>query len=229
MKKSLEIIAKIRSDFPTKFGIPRQSGLAPALISYIVFEPKFRNKDALRGLDEYSHLWVLWNFSANERDGEWSPTVRPPKLGGNERVGVFATRSPFRPSPIGLSCVKIESIEFTEDLGYVIGVSGADMMDGTPVFDIKPYIPYTDCKTDAKGSFAQEKSDVRIKVTVPYDLLVKVCEDKREALIEVLALDPRPGYKHDDPNKVYGFEFAGKEVKFVVDNGVLRVIDILDC
>lgn len=227
MKKSLEIIAKIKSDFPTKFGLPRQSGLAPALISYIVFEPKYRNKDALRGLDEYSHLWVLWNFSENEREGEWSPLVRPPKLGGNERVGVFATRSPFRPSPIGMSCVKIESIEFTENLGYVIGISGADMMDGTPIFDIKPYVPYTDCKTDARGSFAQEKSEVRIKVNVSDELLSKVENNKRSGLIEVLSLDPRPGYKQDDPNKVYGFEFAGKEVKFVVDNGELTVVDII--
>lgn len=227
MKKQLEIIAKIKSDFLTKFGIPRQSGLAPTLISYIVFEPKYRNKDALRGLDEYSHLWVLWNFSENEREGEWSPTVRPPKLGGNERVGVFATRSPFRPSPIGLSCVRIESIEFTENLGYVIGISGADMMDGTPIFDIKPYIPYTDCKTDAKGSFAQEKSEVRVRVNVDEQLLNRVEESKRNGLIEVLSLDPRPGYKNDDPDKIYGFKFADKEVKFVVDNGELTIVDIL--
>lgn len=227
MKKQLEIIAKIKSDFLTKFGVPRQSGLAPTLISYIVFEPKYRNKDALRGLDEYSHLWVLWNFSENEREGEWSPTVRPPKLGGNERVGVFATRSPFRPSPIGLSCVRIESIEFTENLGYVIGISGADMMDGTPIFDIKPYIPYTDCKTDAKGSFAQEKSEVRVRVNVDEQLLRRVEESKRNGLIEVLSLDPRPGYKNDDPDKIYGFKFADKEVKFVVDNGELTIVDIL--
>ena len=226
MKKSLEIIAKINSDFPTKFGVPRQSSLAPSLVSYIVFEKKYRNKDALRGLQEYSHLWVLWNFSKNERE-DWSPTVRPPKLGGNERVGVFATRSPFRPSPIGLSCVKIESIEKSEKYGYVIVISGADMIDGTPIFDIKPYIPYTDCKTDAKGSFAQEKSEDRIKVEIEEKLLEKVQEDKRQALLEVLSLDPRPGYKDEDKDKVYGFEFAGKEVKFVVANGILKVVDIL--
>lgn len=226
MKKSLEIIAKIKSDFPTKFGVPRQSGLAPDLISYIVFEKKYRNKDALRGLQEYSHLWVLWNFSKNERE-DWLPTVRPPKLGGNERVGVFATRSPFRPSPIGLSCVKIESIEKDEKHGYVIVISGADMIDGTPIFDIKPYIPYTDCKIDAKGSFAQEKSEIRIKVEIEQYLLDKVEEGKRQALIEVLSLDPRPGYKDEDKDKVYGFEFAGKEVKFIVVNGILKVVDIL--
>ena len=226
MKKSLEIIAKIKSDFPSKFGIPRQSGLAPALISYIVFEPKYRNKDALRGLEEYSHLWVLWNFSEAEREGEWSPTVRPPKLGGNERVGVFATRSPFRPSPIGLSCVKIESIELTENNGYVIAISGADMLDGTPIFDIKPYVPYADCKTDAKGSFAQEKSSVRINVEIEEPLLDLIPQSKRTALFEVLSLDPRPGYKVDDPNKVYGFPFAGKEIKFVVSNGTLTVVGI---
>mgnify|MGYP003302536504 CR=1 FL=1 len=226
MKKSLEIIAKIKSDFPTKFGVPRQSGLAPDLVSYIVFEPKYRNKDALRGIEEYSHLWVLWNFSKNERE-DWSPTVRPPKLGGNERVGVFATRSPFRPSPIGLSCVKIQGIEESDKYGYVIQISGADMVDGTPIFDIKPYIPYTDCVVDAKGSFAQQKCNVRIKVEIEKCLLDKIEKSKQKALVEVLSLDPRPGYKEDDENKVYGFEYAGKEIKFIVSNNVLKVIDIL--
>jgi tRNA-Thr(GGU) m(6)t(6)A37 methyltransferase TsaA len=225
MKKSLEIIAKIKSDFPTKFGLPRQSGLAPALISYIVFEPKYRNKDALRGLEEYSHLWVLWNFSLSEREN-WLPTVRPPKLGGNEKVGVFATRSPFRPSPIGLSCVKIEGVEFTENLGYVIKISGSDMMNDTPIFDIKPYIPYTDCIQNAKGSVAQEKHEDRVKVEISDELLSNIEESKREALVEVLSLDPRPGYKVDDAKKVYGFEFAGKEVKFSVNNGILTVVSI---
>jgi hypothetical protein len=168
----------------------------------------------------------LWNFSEAEREGEWSPTVRPPKLGGNERVGVFATRSPFRPSPIGLSCVKIESIELTENLGYVIAVSGADMLDGTPIFDIKPYVPYADCKTDAKGSFAQEKSSARIKVEISSDLLGLIPQSKQDALIEVLSLDPRPGYKVDDATKVYGFPFAGKEVKFIVSNAVLTVVSV---
>lgn len=224
MKKSLEIIAKIKSDFPTKFGIPRQSGLAPALISYVIFEPKYRNKDALRGLENYSHLWILWNFSLSQRE-KWSPTVRPPKLGGNEKVGVFATRSPFRPSPIGLSCVKIESIEFTKNLGYVIAISGADMLDGTPIFDIKPYIPYADCIQDAKGSFAQEKSQIRLKVCISDELLDKIDVSKHDGLKEVLSLDPRPGYKIDN-TEVYGFEFAGKEIKFVVENGVLTVISI---
>ena len=225
MKKSLEIIAKIKSDFPTKFGVPRQSSLAPDLISYIIFEPKYRNADALRGLEEYSHLWILWNFSQNERE-VFSPTVRPPKLGGNERKGVFATRSPFRPSPIGLSCVKIESIEKDEKRGYVIKISGADMVDGTPIFDIKPYVPYTDCKIDAKGSFAQEKSKDRIKVEIKDELLEKIDENKRSALKQVLSLDPRPGYKEEDENKIYGFEFSGKEIKFIVSNATLTVVDI---
>jgi tRNA-Thr(GGU) m(6)t(6)A37 methyltransferase TsaA len=225
MKKSLEIIAKIKSDFPTKFGLPRQSGLAPALISYIVFEPKYRNKDALRGLDEYSHLWVLWNFSENEREGEWSPTVRPPKLGGNERVGVFATRSPFRPSPIGMSCVKIESIEFTENLGYVIGISGADMMDGTPVYDIKPYVPHADLKIDAVGGFADTVSNYQLKVEIDNTLKEKLPPDKIDELKDALKEDPRPSYIEND-DRTYGFYFGKYEIKFTVKEKILTVTDI---
>jgi tRNA-Thr(GGU) m(6)t(6)A37 methyltransferase TsaA len=225
MKKSLEIIAKIKSDFPTKFGIPRQSGLAPALISYIVFEPKYRNKDALRGLEEYSHLWVLWNFSEAEREGEWSPTVRPPKLGGNERVGVFATRSPFRPSPIGLSCVKIENIEMTENLGCVIAISGADMLDGTPIFDIKPYVPYADCQPEALNGFTGGTEGDLLEVDFPASLLEKLPENKRQAAIGILAHDPRPSYQKDS-QRVYGVTFAGFDIRFTVADDLLTVQDV---
>lgn len=218
-------IAVIRTDFPTKFGIPRQSGLVEELKGTIIFEPEYRNPDALRGLEDFSHIWLLWEFS-EAIVNTWSPTVRPPKLGGNTRKGVFATRSPFRPNPIGLSSVKVEKIEHTEQYGAVLHVSGADLMDGTGIYDIKPYIPYADCHTDAVGGFAKDSTFPELHVEFPEELKNKFPKEKLEALIRVLALDPRPAYQND-PERVYGFGFAGYEIKFVVKENVLTVIDII--
>ncbi|MBQ2669117.1 MAG: tRNA (N6-threonylcarbamoyladenosine(37)-N6)-methyltransferase TrmO [Clostridia bacterium] len=215
----LKIIACIRNDFPTKFGIPRQSGLTN-LESKIVFEPEYRREEAFRGIEGYSHLWLIWEFSEARREN-WSPTVRPPRLGGNRRMGVFATRSPFRPNPIGLSSVRLLGVETTEE-GPVLRVTGADLMDGTPIYDIKPYLPYTDSHPDAIGGFADEKKDYRLAVVFPEDLLEKVAESKREALLELLAGDPRPQYIQD-PNRLFGFEFAGVEIRFTVENKTLTV------
>ena len=214
-------VARIRSDFPTKFGIPRQSGLVEELTATVVFEPEYRDPEALRGIEGFSHLWLIWEFSEAKRDS-WSPTVRPPRLGGNTRMGVFATRSPFRPNPIGLSCVKLVGVEHTRELGTVLHVAGADLMDGTPIFDIKPYVPYADCHPDATEGFTAPGQDYLLEVDIPDELLTKIPEDRREALKGVLAQDPRPSYQRD-PQRVYGFGFAGLEVKFSVDGSVLTV------
>ena len=219
----MKVIARIRSDFPTKFGIPRQSGLVEALRATVVFEPEYRNADALRGIEGFSHLWLIWQFSAAVRE-EFSPTVRPPRLGGNERMGVFATRSPFRPNPIGLSCVKLEGVELTAQLGPVLHVSGADLMDGTPIYDIKPYTPYADCHPEANGGFAAAMPEL-LAVDFPPELLEKVPEEKRDALVGVLANDPRPRYQND-AGRSYGMEFAALEVRFTVEGGTLHVVDV---
>lgn len=226
MEHTFQTVARIRSDFPTKFGIPRQSGLVQALRSEVVFEPEFRNDDALRGIEGFSHLWLLWEFSAARRE-TWSPTVRPPRLGGDERVGVFASRSPFRPNPIGLSCVKLEEIRRTSDVGTVLVVSGADLMDGTPIFDIKPYLPYADAHPEARGGFAQDAPKPALTVDFPTDLLALIPEGRREALCSVLALDPRPAYQ-EDPERVYGMAFAGLNVRFTVREGTLTVREIAE-
>ena len=221
---SMRPIAHIRSDFSTKFGVPRQSGLVDALESTVVFAPEFRNPDALRGLEDFSHLWLVWVFDQAIR-AEWSPTVRPPRLGGNQRMGVFATRSPFRPNPIALSCVKLAGIEQTPDLGTVLHVRGADLMDGTPILDIKPYIPYADAHPEALGGFAAVPAGAALEVVIPPELLSRVPERQQEALRGVLAQDPRPHYQND-PERVYGFGFAGMEVRFTVDGSVLTVRNI---
>ncbi len=215
-------VARIRSDFPEKFGIPRQSGVVESLEAKIVFEPEFRVMDAVRGLEDFSHIWLIWEFSEAVRD-TWSPTVRPPRLGGNVRMGVFATRSPFRPNPIGLSCVKLLKVEQDETLGPVLTVAGADLMDGTPIYDIKPYIPYADCHPEAQGGFTTKVDMKPLTVDFPPELLEKVPEEKRDALIGVLAQDPRPRYQKD-PGRIYGLSFAGMEVKFSVEEQTLTVI-----
>lgn len=220
---SIKVIARIRSDFKTKFGVPRQSGLVEALRARIVFEPEYRNADALRGIEGFSHLWLIWQFSEAVRE-DWSPTVRPPRLGGNKRVGVFASRSPFRPNHIGLSCVKLERIEYTGE-GPVLIVRGADLMDGTPILDVKPYLPYADSRPDAAGGFTDAISARVLHADIPEELLRRVPEEKREPLREVLEQDPRPSYQ-DDPERVYGFGFAGMEVRFRAADGVLTVLDI---
>ncbi len=224
MEVSMHIIARMKSDFSTKFGIPRQSGLVQQLRSTIVFEPEYRNPDALRGLEDYSHLWIIWQFSQAVRDG-WSPTVRPPRLGGNRRMGVFATRSPFRPNEIGLSSVKILGLENTAQYGTVIHVAGADLMDGTPIFDIKPYIPYADCHTDATGGFTDLAGDFLLDVSCPKELLSILPEAKQDALLGVLSHDPRPSYQQD-PDRIYGLEFGGFDVRFQVNNCTLTVLSI---
>ena len=220
----MNVIAKMRSDFPEKFGIPRQSGLIKELESTIVFEPEYRNDDALRGLEDFSHLWIIWQFSKAVRN-EWSPTVRPPRLGGNTRLGVFATRSPFRPNHMGLSSVKIIGLEHTAQFGTVIRVAGADLMDGTPIFDIKPYIPYCDSHPDATGGFTDTVSDFTVNVDIDPDLLTNFPESKRNALIELLSHDPRPTYQ-SDPNRVYGLAFSGHNIQFTVSNYTLHVLNI---
>ena len=221
---TIQVIARMRSDFPTKFGIPRQSGLVEELRSTIVFEPEFRNPDALRGIEDFSHLWIIWQFSEAVRS-DWSPTVRPPRLGGNTRVGVFATRSPFRPNSLGLSSVKLLGVEQTEQHGTVLHVGGADLMDGTPIFDIKPYIPYGDSHPDATGGFTDTADDFILKVNIPEPLLAVLPQDKQEAAIGVLSHDPRPSYQRK-PDRVYGLTFAGFDIRFTVDSDVLTVIDI---
>lgn len=220
---SIKVIARIRSDFPEKFGIPRQSGLVPQLRATVVFEPEFRSADALRGLEGFSYLWLIWQFSLAVRE-DWSPTVRPPRLGGNERMGVFATRSPFRPNPIGLSSVKLEGIGQDAALGPVLYVSGADLMDGTPIYDIKPYLPYADSHADAVGGFAPSPK-AAIAVDCPAELLCRLPQERREALLGVLAQDPRPPYQ-DDPARIYGMRFADHEIKFRVEQGRLYVTEI---
>ena len=217
-------IAHIRSDFAEKFGVPRQSGLVEELEADIVFEPPYRNPDALRGLEGFSHLWLIWQFSQAVRES-WSPTVRPPRLGGNVRMGVFATRSPFRPNPIGLSCVRLERIEQHPQWGPVLWVAGADLMDGTPIYDVKPYLPYADCRPEAVGGFASQPKEASLRVECPLELLEPVEESRRAALLGVLAQDPRPTYQHD-PDRVYGLAFGGWEVKFTVAEDVLTVREI---
>ena len=217
-------IARIHSDFSTKFGVPRQSGLVDSLEATVVFEPEFRNPDALRGLEGFSHIWLVWVFDQAVRK-DWSPTVRPPRLGGNTRMGVFATRSPFRPNPIALSCVKLSGMEETADRGTVLRILGADLMDGTPILDIKPYIPYADSHPEALGGFAAVPAGETLEVVIPPELLEKVPESRREALRGVLAQDPRPHYQ-EDPERIYGFGFAGMEVKFSVEGNRLTVRDI---
>lgn len=221
---SIKTIAHMKSDFPTKFGIPRQSGLVNELESVIVFEPEFRNPDALRGIEGYSHIWLIWQFSEAIRS-DWSPTVRPPRLGGNTRMGVFATRSPFRPNALGLSCVKLLGLEETELYGTVIHVAGADLMDGTPIFDIKPYIPYGDCHPDATGGFTDTAEDFLLNVVFPDELLTKLPENKRQAAIGVLSHDPRPSYQRN-PERIYGLQFAGVDIRFRVLDKTLTVIDV---
>lgn len=219
-------IAYIRTDFPEKFGIPRQSGLAAELQARIVFEPRYRNADALRGLEDFSHIWLVWEFSANRHQAQWQPTVRPPRLGGNRQMGVFATRSPYRPNPLGLSCVCLESIDYECADGPVIYVKGADLMDGTPIYDIKPYIKYADSRPDAVCGYVDSLQERSLQVVLPEAVSEKMIDRSRlAALVEVLGLDPRPSY-HDDSERVYGLSFAGQNVKFRVRDGVLTVIDI---
>lgn len=220
----MEIIARIRTDFPEKFGIPRQSGLVEELRGTVVFEPKYRNPDALRGIDGFSHLWLLWQFSEAIR-ADWQPTVRPPRLGGNTPMGVFATRSPFRPNPIGLSSVRLLGVEKTEHLGTVLHVGGADLMDGTPIYDIKPYLPYTDCHTDAEGGFAEPLREHSLAVTFPEELLARLPVDRRQAALALLAEDPRPAYQND-PERIYGLFFAGFNISFRVKENALSVIAV---
>lgn len=220
----LQTIAYIKSDFPEKFGIPRQSGLIQSLKSDIIFESKYRVPDAFRGLEDYSHIWLIWGFSESVREN-WSPTVRPPRLGGNQRVGVFATRSPFRPNPVGLSCVQLNGIEFTSDCGPVLHISGADLMDGTPIYDIKPYLPYVDSHPAAREGFAGLHKDYRLNVDCPETLLAQVPLVHRTPLLELLAQDPRPSYQ-TDPDRIYGMKYAELEVKFQVKEMNLYVCSI---
>lgn len=224
MKTEIQAIAHMKSDFPTKFGIPRQSGLVEALRSTIVFAPAFRNPDALRGIEGFSHLWLIWQFSQAVRQ-DWSPTVRPPRLGGNVRMGVFATRSPFRPNSLGLSCVRLLGVEETREFGTVLHVGGADLMDGTPIFDIKPYIPYSDARPEAIGGFTDRAGDFLLKVDFPEALLKKIPLEKQNAVIGVLEHDPRPTYQND-PERTYGLTFSGYNIRFHVKNGVLTVTEV---
>lgn len=217
-------IAHVRSDFPEKFGIPRQSRLVDELAATVVFTPAFRNPDALRGLEGFSHIWLIWEFSASVGT-PWSPTVRPPRLGGNVRMGVFATRSPFRPNPLGLSPVRLEGMEQTDGLGTVLHIRGADLMDGTPVYDIKPYVPYVDAIPEAAGGFASEPASERLAVDCPPEFLAQLPDDKCRALLSVLAHDPRPPYHHD-PERVYNLDFAGVTVRFRVEGARLRVVGV---
>ena len=225
MDITIHPIATMRSDFPTKFGIPRQSGLVDSLHSTIVFQSKYRNSDALRGLEEFSHIWLIWYFSEAART-EWSPTVRPPRLGGNTRMGVFATRSPFRPNSLGLSCVKLLGIEHTAEYGAVLHVAGADLMDGTPIFDIKPYIPYSDCHPTALGGFTTTADSFMLQVDFPSHLLDKIPLEKREAIIGVLSHDPRPSYQMN-PERVYGLRFSSFDIRFTVEKGILYVKEVI--
>lgn len=219
----MKIIAHIKNDFTSKFGIPRQSGLVPEMMSQIIFEPEFRNPDAIRGLEDFSHLWLIWNFSQSKPTE--SLTVRPPRLGGNKRMGVFATRSPFRPNPIGLSCVKIEKIEIDADLGPVISVLSADLMDGTPIYDIKPYIPYADCIPNAVGGFADNVKEYRLNVNMPSDICGDIDEKFKSALYEILANDPRPSYQNE-PERIYSFEFGGYKIRFKADEKNLMLTEL---
>lgn len=221
---TIRVIARMKSDFPTKFGIPRQSGLVEELHSTIIFEPEFRNPDALRGIEEFSHIWLIWQFSEAVRQ-EWSPTVRPPRLGGNTRMGVFATRSPFRPNNLGLSSVKLLGVEHTKEFGTVLHVAGADLMDGTPIFDIKPYIPYGDSHPDATGGFTDQAKDFILEVQFPDHLLNKIPQEKQAAAIGVLSHDPRPSYQKQ-ADRIYGLNFAGFDIRFQVSDNTLTVLEV---
>ena len=221
----MDYIARIHSDFPTKFGIPRQSGLADALVSKIVFEPDYRNPDCLRGIEGWSHLWLIWRFDRIP-DGQWAPTVAPPKLGGKTRVGVFATRSPFRPNPIGLSSVKLVKADLHTKDGPVLFIAGADLADGTPIYDIKPYLPYADSHPDAVDAFSDSRNAAPLEVVFPEALLSKIPEDKRAGLFQTLRQNPRPGYQHD-PSRRYGFNFAGFDVRFTIRGDTLTVVEIV--
>ena len=218
----LRPIARVHTEFGSKFGVPRQSGLVPELTAVLEFEPEFRNPEAVRGLEAYSHIWLIWQFSENADRG-WSPTVRPPRLGGNKRVGVFASRSPFRPNPLGLSCVRLLEVKLDQERGPILLLGGADLVDGTPVYDIKPYVPYADSYPDAAGGFTDEVAWKPLEVDFPPELLERVPEEKRAALRGVLAMDPRPAYQ-EDPERIYGFAFAGLELRFSVAEGRLRVL-----
>ena len=220
----MQVIARIRSPFAEKFGIPRQSGVVEDVQAMVVFEQAYRNPDAVRGLEGFSHIWLIWQFSQAVRD-TWSPTVRPPRLGGNQRMGVFATRSPFRPNAIGLSSVRLEKVELDSELGPVLHVSGADLMDGTPIFDVKPYLPYTDSHPQATGGFTDSADMEHLTVEFPAELLERVAPEQRPGLLGVLESDPRPRYQ-DDPHRVYGLTFAGQNVKFTVDGGTLTVLEV---
>lgn len=226
MGLTLKVIARIRSDFPDKFGIPRQSGRIPSLKGEIIFEPEYRNPDAFRGIEEFSHIWLIWEFSRAVRE-DWSPTVRPPRLGGNVRKGVFATRSPFRPNALGLSSVKLEGLELHPELGPVLHVAGADLMDGTPIYDIKPYLPYTDSHPEAAGGFTDVTEDPRLQVVFPEEWKKLVPRDCLEALIAVLEEDPRPRY-HKDQDRIYGLAFRRMDVRFQVKDGILTVCGITE-
>ncbi len=217
----MKIIARIRNPYDGKFGVPRQSGLVEEVVSTVVFEPEYRVAEALRGIEEFSHLWLIWAFDRAERE-EWSPTVRPPRLGGNQRVGVFATRSPYRPNAIGLSCVKLLAVEKGNE-GTVLKVAGADLMNGTPIYDIKPYLPYADCRTEATGGFTDRTEKRTVRVEIPEALARGMSPEERKALTAVLKEDPRPAYQ-DDPERVYAFEFGGKHIEFRVTEGVLKVL-----
>ena len=219
----MKIIARIYNAYDGKFGVPRQSGLVEEVVSTIVFEPEYRVPEALRGIEAFSHLWLIWAFDRTEREN-WSPTVRPPRLGGNQRIGVFATRSPYRPNPIGLSCVRLIGVGKGSE-GTVLKIAGADLVNGTPIYDIKPYLPYADCKTDATGGFTDRTEKRRVEVEIPEELAGKMDEERLQALKAVLREDPRPAYQ-EDPERVYAFEFGGKHVEFRVENGVLTVLRI---
>ncbi len=221
---SHRVIARIETDFDDKFGIPRQSGLIPSLHSRIIFEPEYRNPDCLRGIEDFSHLWLIWQFSCVERRG-WSATVRPPRLGGNTRMGVFATRSPFRPNPIGLSCVQFVGVLQDPRLGPILEVAGADLLNRTPILDIKPYLPHADCHPDATGGFSTPLVEKQLQVNCPAELLHRLPSSKQTGLLDVLAQDPRPAYQND-PQRIYGFSFAGFEIHFRVENETLTVTDI---
>ena len=219
-------VARVSTCYPDKFGVPRQSGLVPGARARLVFEPPFRHPDAVRGLEGFSHLWLIWQFSEAVRD-TWSPTVRPPRLGGNTRMGVFATRSPFRPNNLGLSSVKLEKIEFDQELGPILHISGADLMNGTPIYDIKPYLPYADSHPDAKGGFTDHIRDYRLQVEFPEELIKEIPTGQREALLEVLANDPRPRYQNR-PDKVYGLAYGHKDIHFQVRDDILTVCDVTE-
>lgn len=218
----MKTIARIRNAYDGKFGVPRQSGLVEEVVSDIVFEPEYRAEEALRGIEEFSHLWLIWIFDRTERE-TWSPTVRPPRLGGNTRIGVFATRSPFRPNPVGLSCVKLLRVEKGSE-GSVLKVAGADLVNGTPILDIKPYLPYTDCRTEATGGFTDRTEKRSVKVFIPEEVSRRMGEEELQALQAVLREDPRPAYQ-EDPDRIYAFEFGGKTIRFRVREGVLTVLN----